>query len=80
MSNVITFALLTSSLRLAWGAIRIGSAGQEWAMMTERRHVAVERLSGYLVLIGAALEAKVDRTASRRGVLADVLNRVAYAG
>lgn len=80
MSKVITFALLSSSLRLAWGAIRIGMIGQEWAMNTERQSATVGKLSSILVAAGEALEAKVDRAATRRGVLENVLERVAYEG
>jgi hypothetical protein len=80
MANGITFTLLTSSLRLAWAAIRIGQVGQEWAMTTEREHLMVEKLGRFLVGAGETLEAKVDRVATRRGVLVDVLDRVAHEG
>lgn len=75
MSNAITFALLTSSLRLAWGVIRIGSVGQEWAMKAEWSHAIVANLSSALVKAGEALEAIVDRAATQCGLQEELLGR-----
>jgi hypothetical protein len=80
MTNTITSALLASTLRFAWGLIRIGTIAYERAMTAERRPDAVERLRERVVAARETLEAMVDRTAARRGVLADVLDRVAYVG
>jgi hypothetical protein len=80
MTNTITLALLASTLRLAWGIIRIGSIAHEWTMTAERRPDAIERLCQRAVGAGETLVAMVDRAAARRGIFADVLDRVAYAG
>lgn len=78
MSNIIACALLTSSLRVAWAAIRVGSVGQEWAMKTEWPHAIVQKLSRILAESGESLEAMVDHAATRRGLLEEVLERVAH--
>ena len=79
MTNTITLAP-ASALRSAWGLIRVVTIAHEWTMMAERRPDAIERRCERVVAAGETLEAMVDRFAARRGVLADVLNRVAYAG
>ncbi|WP_035722622.1 hypothetical protein [Bradyrhizobium sp. ARR65] len=70
-----TTALLTESVKLAWGLISVGQQGHE-----SRGPLAMSRLYECLLLGGQALEGWTERTAERLGIdILDVLAPIAAA-
>jgi hypothetical protein len=59
ITNIITIALLTSTLRMAWAVIHRGQRAYEWVLIAERRPDAMERLCKRVVAAGEILEVMV---------------------